>query len=121
MLLRRGSRLAGRLNTDWYVVFVETPKETPERIDSEAQRKLMTNFEMARELGAEVVRLRGQDPVQTLLDFARTHGVGHLIVGRAPMRGVKSLFGRTVLQRLLAEAHDIDLYIVAFDEPESAS
>ncbi len=117
-LLRRGSRLAGRLNTDWYVVYVETPRETPERIDSEAQRKLMTNIEMARELGAEVVRLRGADPVVTLLDFARTHGVGHLIVGRAVMRGWKALIGRTVLQRLLAEAHDIDLYIMAFDDPE---
>src|SRR5438105_14094424 len=28
-LLARGSRMAGRLNTDWYVVYVETPEEAP--------------------------------------------------------------------------------------------
>ncbi|HXO15577.1 MAG TPA: sensor histidine kinase KdpD, partial [Steroidobacteraceae bacterium] len=36
VLLSRGSRLAGRLNTDWFVVYVETPQEAPNRIDSEA-------------------------------------------------------------------------------------
>ncbi|HYV66397.1 MAG TPA: histidine kinase, partial [Myxococcales bacterium] len=28
-LLSRGSRMAGRLNTDWFVVYVETPEEAP--------------------------------------------------------------------------------------------
>ncbi len=37
-LLRRGSRMAGRLNTDWFVVYVETPGEAPTRIASDAQR-----------------------------------------------------------------------------------
>ncbi|HXZ84488.1 MAG TPA: hypothetical protein VEI82_03260, partial [Myxococcota bacterium] len=42
-LLRKGSRMAGRLNNDWFVVYVETPGESPERIDSEAQRHLLAN------------------------------------------------------------------------------
>ncbi|HEX4622180.1 MAG TPA: histidine kinase, partial [Myxococcaceae bacterium] len=71
-LMLRGSRLAGRLNTSWFVVYVETPDEAPERIDSEAQRNLLGNVEKARELGAEVVRLRSKDPVAAVLDFARS-------------------------------------------------
>src|SRR3982751_2497207 len=31
-LLSRGSRMAGRLNTDWFVVYVETPDEAPNLI-----------------------------------------------------------------------------------------
>src|SRR5512137_1309788 len=81
-LLRRGSRLAGRLNTDWYVVYVETPRESPERIDSEAQRHLHANVARAKELGAEVVRLRSDDPAGALLDFARAHRVSDVILGR---------------------------------------
>ena len=54
--------MAGRLNTDWFVVYVETPGEAPDRIDSEAQRHLLDNIERARELGAEVVRLQADDP-----------------------------------------------------------
>ena len=78
-LLRRGSRAAGKLNTDWFVVYVETPKEAPDRIDSEAQRHLLANIELARELGAEVVKVKGHDPVHAILDFARSHGVGQII------------------------------------------
>ena len=47
-LLRRGSRLAGRLNTDWFVVYVETPGESATRIASDAQRYLIDNIERAR-------------------------------------------------------------------------
>ena len=66
-LLSRGSRMAGRLNTDWCVVYVETPNEAPHLIDAEAQRHLLSNIEKAQELGAEVVRLKSPDPV-----FSRT-------------------------------------------------
>ena len=117
-LLRRGSRLAGRLNTDWYVVFVETPQETPDRIDSEAQRHLHANIERAEELGAEVVRLRGEDPVTTLLDFARTHRVGHLIIGRSHDSWLRALIGRSVLYRMVREAEDVDVHIASFTEEE---
>ncbi|MGH7962068.1 MAG: histidine kinase, partial [Candidatus Binatia bacterium] len=48
-LLRRGSRMAGRLNTDWFVVYVETPGEALLRIDAEAQRFLLDNEQKARE------------------------------------------------------------------------
>src|SRR6185436_13971356 len=74
-LLRRGSRTAGRLSSDWFVVYVETPDEAPNRIDAEAQRHLLANIERARELGAEVVRLQAADPVPAIVDFARSHGV----------------------------------------------
>src|SRR5712691_11666921 len=43
-LLRRGSRMAGRLNTDWFAVCVETPNEAPNRIDAEVQRHLSDNI-----------------------------------------------------------------------------
>jgi two-component system sensor histidine kinase KdpD len=115
-LLRRGSRMAGRLNTDWYVVYVETPEEAPNRIDAEAQRHLHANTETARELGAEVVRLKARDPVASLLDFARSHGVAHLIIGRSHQPRWKQLLGRSVVHRLLNEAHGIDLHIVSLED-----
>jgi len=115
-LLRRGSRIAGRLNTDWFVVYVETPSEGPTRIDAEAQRHLLENIELARELGAEVVRLRAADPVPALLDFARSHNVGLVLVGRSHQRGLRRLLGRTVDMRLVAEATDLDVQVVALGE-----
>jgi two-component system, OmpR family, sensor histidine kinase KdpD len=118
-LLRRGSRMAGRLNTDWFVAYVETPEETPDRIDSEAQRHLLGNIEKAKELGAEVVRLKSPDPVSALLDFARSHGVGHVIVGRSRAPIWQRVLGRSALQRLVEESDGLDLHIVSFDDDDA--
>jgi two-component system sensor histidine kinase KdpD len=121
MLLRRGSRLAGRLNTDWFVVYVETPREAPTQIDAEAQRHLLANIEKARELGAEIVRLKGKDPVHALLDFARSHGVGQILIGRSQQPWWRQLLGRSVPLRLVREASDFDVYIMALDEEERST
>ena len=116
VLVRKGSRLAGRLSTDWFVVFVETPKEAPEQIDAEAQRHLMTNTDLARELGAEVVRLRSPNPAQAILDFARSHGVGHVVVGRSHQSFWKQLLGRSVPLQLVREAVGLDVHVVATED-----
>ena len=115
-LLRRGSRVAGRLNTDWFVVYVETPQEAPDRIDAEAQRHLLENIERGRALGAEVVRLRATDPVPALLDFARSHSVGLMLIGRSHQGGWRRLLGRTPDIRLVREGEDLDVQVVALGE-----
>jgi len=117
-LLRRGSRTAGRLNTDWFVVYVETPDEAPNRIDAEAQRHLLANIERARDLGAEVVRLQAADPVTAIVDFARSHGVGTIIIGRSHQPWWRQLLGRSVPLRLVREADGLDVIIVSMREAE---
>lgn len=119
-LLRRGSRMAGRLNTDWYVVYVQTSRERPDRIDAEAQRHLLANIDKARELGAEVVRLESDDPAAALIDFARTHRVSDLIVGRTALPWWRRLVRGSVVERLVREAEGIDLHVVSFEEEQRA-
>jgi two-component system sensor histidine kinase KdpD len=120
MLVRRGSRMAGRFNTDWFVVFVETPNETPEQIDSELQRHLFANIEKAKELGAETVRIKGKDPVEVILEFARSHNVGHIIVGRSQQAWWKQLIGRSIPLRLVREASQFDIHIVSLEDEVTA-
>ena len=120
-LLRRGSRMAGRLNTDWFVVYVETPQEALLRIDAEAQRHLLENEQKARELGAQVVRLQAKDPVPALLEFARTHGVAHILVGRSQQPWWRQLLGRSVTLRLAKEAEGFDVHIVSLENGEGQS
>jgi two-component system, OmpR family, sensor histidine kinase KdpD len=116
MLVRRGSRMAGRFNTDWFVVFVETPGESPSAIDAEVQRHLMANIEKAKELGAETVRLKDTDPVRAILEFAGSHNIGHIVVGRSGRPWWKQMFGRSIPLRLVREATQFDLHIVSTED-----
>lgn len=112
-LLRRGSRLAGHLNARWYVVYVSA---TRDRRDASAQAALEERFELARSLGAEVVRLEGPDVVSALLDFARRHGAHHVVVG-APLRRTwrDRLFG-SIADRLVRSARGIGIHVLTFDD-----
>jgi two-component system sensor histidine kinase KdpD len=118
MLLRQGSRLAGRLNTDWFVVHVETKQEAQHRIDSTLQRYLLDDEQRARDLGAEVVRLRSEKPVEALLDFGRAHGVRHIVIGRSHKPWWRRLLGQTPVYKLVTEAAGFDLHIVSLEERE---
>ena len=119
MLLRQGSRLAGRLNTDWFVVHVETKEEANHQIDSTLQRYLLEDEQRARDLGAEVVRLRADKPVDALLEFARSHGVRHIVVGRSHKPWWRRLLGQSPVYKLVTQAAGFDLHIVSLEDRET--
>ena len=76
-----------------------------------------TNIEKARELGAEVVRLQSRDPVAALVDFARSHGVGYIVIGRcAPALVAAAGAAARPCDRFVEEADGFDLHIVSLDE-----
>lgn len=85
-LLRYGSRLAGRLNRNWYAVYVQTFNEEPTVIDATRQRMLSDTLTLANQLGATVFTLKGEDIADTLARFAAEYRVGHILLGRSHPR-----------------------------------
>jgi two-component system sensor histidine kinase KdpD len=81
-LLRYASRLAGRLNRNWYVVHVQTSHESARLMDPAVQRPVAATLALANQLGAIVFTVKGEDVVDALLDFAQRYRVGYLIVGK---------------------------------------
>ena len=81
MLLRYASRLAGRLNRNWYAVYVQTPSEEPTIIDASTQRVLSSTLTLAKQLGAMVFTYKGEDVADTILRFAQEYRVGHIVMG----------------------------------------
>ena len=114
MLLRYASRLAGRLNRNWYAVYVQTPGEEPTRIDSTIQRLLSETLTLATQLGATVFTYKGDDIADTILRFAREYRVGHIVLGRpGHIPFWKKLLGqKNVIERLIEDARGITLVIL---------
>ncbi len=113
VLLRKASRIAGRLNSDWYCVYVQTPDESADRIDATVQRKLVDNIQKAQTMGAEVVKLTGTNVAVELARFAHEHGVALILVGRSRRPWFHRFFRGSVVSRLLNNAFGIDVLIVA--------
>jgi two-component system sensor histidine kinase KdpD len=113
-LLRYGSRLAGRLNRNWYAVYVQTPRESPTAIDATTQRYLSDTLTLANLLGAIVFTYKGEDIVDTILHFAREYRVGHIVIGRPGIPPLwKRLLGRkTVVEQLILKARELTVVVV---------
>ena len=56
-VIRTGARIAGRLGSRWYAVYVETPAEKPAHIRARDAEGLQQNIRLAESLGATVVRV----------------------------------------------------------------
>ncbi|MEO8589157.1 MAG: sensor protein KdpD [Flavobacteriales bacterium] len=55
-IIRKTARLANYYHSDWSVLYVQTPRESIDRIPLDKQRHLINNFQLATELGAEVIQ-----------------------------------------------------------------
>ena len=113
VLLRKASRIAGRLNSDWYCVYVQTAEERPDRIDTLIQRRLVDNIQLAQSLGAEVVKLVGDDVAVTLARFAADHAVTLAIVGETRRSRWYRLRHGSIVDRLLTTATGMDVLVVS--------
>lgn len=119
-LLRKASRIAGRLNSDWYCVYVQTPEEQADKIDSTVQRRLVDNIQMAQNLGAEVVKLEGTDVAAAILRFAEQKGVSLLIAGQSTRSQWYKMRHGSVVASLVNNSSGLDVLVVSFAEPSTA-
>jgi two-component system sensor histidine kinase KdpD len=111
-LVLRASRLAGRMNTRWYAVYVRQRRAHPENISSEQHRRLSENVQLAISLGATVVTRESEDVVQEILDFVKSERISILVVGRPTRSGLAGRLVPSVAHKLLARGHGFDLVIV---------
>jgi two-component system, OmpR family, sensor histidine kinase KdpD len=132
LLLRYASRFAGRLNKNWYALYVQTSAEDPLRITIQTQNALARSLTLAKQLGAIVFTYKGEDLVSTILRFAREYNIGHIIIGTPSRLSLwqRLLFKKTLSESLVQEARGINVVVANIQQkpfapeeirPETAS
>lgn len=111
-LLRVGSRIAGRLATNWYAVRVVPPDEQTGREDEEAERRMEEYLRLARELGARVVILKDKHVADALIEFAKRENISHVVFGQSARSRMEILLHGSVLNRFLSECRDVTVQVV---------
>jgi two-component system, OmpR family, sensor histidine kinase KdpD len=112
-LLRRGARLADRLNAPWYVVYVKTPTEESHLIDAASQRQLTNMLTLTQQMGGTPLASQGSDIVEAISTFAREYGITHLVLGRTQRPWYRRWLGPSILERLLQAIPDVDVIVVS--------
>jgi two-component system sensor histidine kinase KdpD len=115
-LLRVGARVAGRLASNWYAVYVARPDDKGHS-DPEAYHRLEEYQRMARDLGAKVVSLTDRNVSDALIRFAQQENISHVVFGQSVRSRWDILLGGSVLNRFLSEVRDVTVQVVPMQKP----
>jgi len=115
-VIRTGARIAGRLGSRWYAVYVETPRERRDRITAQDAEALHQNIKLAETLGATVVRVRADKAADGLIAFAQREGVTHVIFGQSARTRWELLLRGSTLDKFLGAVPDAAVQVVPFTE-----
>jgi len=120
-LLRVGARIAGRLATNWFAVYVTRPDDDKGHGNPEAFHRLEEYQRMARDLGAQVVNLVDKNVSDSLIRFAQQESISHVVFGQSARSRWDILLRGSVLNRFLAEVRDVTVQVVPMQKPTRRS
>lgn len=111
-LLRKGARLADRLNAPWYAVYIQTPSEELHRIDASTQRRISNTLTLTQQMGGTPMTFKGADVVSTIAAFAAEYSITHIVIGRTQRPWYRRWSGQPVLEGLLQAVPGVDVVVV---------
>ncbi len=95
-MLESGKRNADRFHCDLLALYVKQ-----NYLSREDEAAVKSHIALAKRLGAEVHSISGQDSVDAIVRFARSHGVTQLFVGHSVPSGWREILSRNALDRLI--------------------
>ncbi|HEY2881739.1 MAG TPA: universal stress protein [Pirellulales bacterium] len=111
-LLRKAARLADRMGAPWFAVYVQTPREAPEKIEAATQRLVANNLELASQLGGTSLQFKGTDLVAAIEAFVKEYGVTHIVLGRSQRPWYRRWLSQSVIDRLQERVRGVDVLVV---------
>lgn len=114
-MIRKAARLATRYNSKFYVLYVQTPRESIDRIPLANQRYLSNHFKLATELGGEVIRIQSGSIPKSIVRVCKEKQISTVCVGK-PLFSLRSVLLSVFQYRTLLNSLsqlNIDLIIIA--------
>lgn len=106
-LIRMARQRAFELKGRWSAVYIDLGRP----LTAVAQKMLVQNLNLARELGAEVLQVRDTDVVSGLIRLARQKNATQIIIGKTPQTLWQKITGRSMLDRLMAASGDLEIHV----------
>lgn len=99
-VIRTAARMAEAFHGELTALYVENTQVRDDEIRE--------NLRLARELGARIATVYGEDTALQIAEYAQISGVTKIVLGRSARRG----HSRQMVDRLSELAPDIDIYII---------
>jgi two-component system sensor histidine kinase KdpD len=105
-LVRTSFRLASELDAEWIAFYVET--ERHKTLSEKEKEWLNKAMDLAKQLGARLIWIKGSDVTEEMADYALKHNVTKIVIGKPRRFG---LF-QTIPKKLLTRTPNIDIFLL---------
>jgi two-component system sensor histidine kinase KdpD len=112
MLIRKTARLASYYHSKWYVLYVQTQKESGDKIGLAAQRHLINNFKLATESGAEVIKVINNNIARGIIETAEERKITTICIGKPHLSLIKVILNTAIFNQMLAKLSEANIDIV---------
>ncbi len=114
-VIRKTARLANYYHSKWYVLYVQTPKESVDKIELAKQRHLINNFKLATELGAEIIKIEKSSISNAIIEEAHERKITTICIGKPHLNFFSVILSPSIFSQLLKNlsSKDIDLIILS--------
>jgi two-component system sensor histidine kinase KdpD len=113
MLIRRGRRVADVIHAKCFAVTVADGTNGLQGLPAQRREAVERHLNFARNLHVDTCVLNGTDAAKMLVDFARSQNARQIFLPRVSERGVDRILGKTLVNRVVTLAHDMEVTIVA--------
>ena len=115
IVIRKTARLASYYNSKWFLLYVETPKESSDKIALDKQRHLINNFKLATELGAEIIKVQNPKITDAILEVVQQKNITTVCIGKPHLNLFKVILSSNIFNKLLnnLSSSNIDLVILS--------
>jgi two-component system sensor histidine kinase KdpD len=100
-IIRKTARLANYYNSKWYVLYVQTPAESADKIALDKQRHLINHFKLATELGAEIIKIESSHIARTIIAQCEERGITTVCIGKPHFNLLQLFLSTSIFNELL--------------------
>ena len=114
-VIRKTARLANYYHSNWYVLYVQVPAESADKIALDKQRHLINNFKLATELGAEIIKVQNSQIAKAIIEQCEERNITTICIGKPHISLLKVILASNVFSQLLNKLskNNIDLVILS--------
>jgi two-component system sensor histidine kinase KdpD len=114
-VIRKTARLANYYNSNWYVLYVQTPRESVDKIALDKQRHLINNFKLATELGAEIIKVENRNIAKAIIEQCEERNITTICIGKPHISLFRIIIATNVFHELLSKlsSSEIDIVILS--------
>lgn len=109
-IIKTAAKMAHAFSGSFTALYVKTSDS--DKMSEEDKKRLQSNINLAKQLGADITTLYGDEISYQIAEFARISGVTEIFIGRSTVRRKHFWNKPTLTEKLIETAPNLDIHII---------